>query len=72
MIWRSHQNRVRVGIANEQRTSLSAYPGRYPLIAELVRSNLKAAVRGSGAHVRLGSTIEFREEELLLLRSGYV
>ncbi len=31
-----------------------------------------AAVQLSGAHVSYGSTIEFREEELLLLRSGYV
>ncbi len=33
---------------------------------------LKAAVHISDPRVRFGSTIEFREEELLLLRSGYV
>jgi hypothetical protein len=37
-----------------------------------VRFGLKAEVHGSDAEVRFGSTIEFREEELLLLRSGYV
>ncbi len=33
---------------------------------------LFAVISGLDANVGLGSTIEFREEELLLLRSGYV
>ncbi len=36
------------------------------------RFGLKAVNQRSDVYVRLGSTIEFREEELLLLRSGYV
>ncbi len=37
-----------------------------------IRFGLISDNHGSDAHFGLGSTIEFREEELLLLRSGYV
>ena len=40
--------------------------------ARAAGSQGQEVTQGEIANVRVGSTIEFREEELLLLRSGYV
>ncbi len=44
----------------------------FPRTALYFSCGLQAGINGTEANFGFGSTIEFREEELLLLRSGYV